>query len=80
MVRAQVGPLKFKNMQKIKSFFKSFISVMIVMLGVYLTTFYLKNDLSFTSVICGIIGFLILVPAVNKWDETLWGTNDGNEI
>ena len=53
---------------------------MIVMLGVYLTTFYLKNDLSFTSVICGIIGFLILVPAVNKWDETLWGKNDGNEI
>ncbi len=53
---------------------------MIVMLGVYLTTFYLKNELSFTSVICGIIGFFILIPAVNKWDETLWKSNNGKEI
>jgi len=66
-----VGPLNLKNMKKIKDFFKSLVAVMIVMLGAYLTGFYLKNEVSFTSVFCGIIGFLILFPAIKKWEETL---------
>lgn len=49
------------------------------MLGSYLTGFYLKNEFSFTSVICGIIGFLILFPAIKKWEETLWGTDANQE-
>jgi L-lactate permease len=60
-------------MRKIKDFFKSFVSVVIVMLGVYLTSFYLGNEFSLTSVGSGIVGLLILYPAVKKWDTTLWG-------
>jgi len=71
-----VGPLNLKNMKKIKEFFKSFIAVAIVMFGAYLTSFYLRNEVSFTSVFCGIIGFLIIFPAIKKWEETLWGKKD----
>jgi L-lactate permease len=71
-----VGPLNLKNMKKIKDFFKSFIAVAIVMLGSYLISFYLRNEVSFTSVFCGIIGFLIIFPAIKKWEETLWGKKD----
>ena len=66
-------------MQKIKNFLKSFVAVLIVMLGSYLTAFYLKNEFSFTSVICGIIGFLILFPAIKKWEKTLWGSDANQE-
>ena len=76
MVRANVGPLNLKNMKKIKDFFKSFIAVAIVMLGSYLISFYLRNEVSFTSVFCGIIGFLIIFPAIKKWEETIWGKKD----
>jgi L-lactate permease len=76
MVRAHVGPLNLKNMKKIKDFFKSFIAVAIVMLGSYLISFYLRNEVSFTSVFCGIIGFLIIFPAIKKWEETIWGKKD----
>ena len=76
MVRAHVGPLNLKNMKKIKDVFKSFIAVAIVMLGSYLISFYLRNEVSFTSVFCGIIGFLIIFPAIKKWEETLWGKKD----
>ena len=76
MVRAHVGPLNLKNMKKIKDFFKSFIAVAIVMLGSYLISFYLRNEVSLTSVFCGIIGFLIIFPAIKKWEETIWGKKD----
>ena len=79
MVRAHVGPLKTKNMQKVKEFFKSFVAVAIVMLGAYLTGFYLRNEFSFVSVFCGIVGFFILFPAVKKWEKTIWGDN-ANEL
>jgi hypothetical protein len=66
-------------MKRIKSFFKSFVSVLIVMLGAYLTGFYLRNEFSFTSVTCGIIGFFILFPAIKKLNETLWGSDANQE-
>ena len=46
------------------------------MLGSYLISFYLRNEVSFTSVFCGIIGFLIIFPAIKKWEETIWGKKD----
>lgn len=46
------------------------------MLGAYLTSFYLGNEFSLTSVGSGIVGLLILYPAVKKWDTTLWGKKD----
>jgi hypothetical protein len=62
-------------MEKVKEFFKSFVAVLIVMLGGYLVSFYLRNEISFTSVFCGIIGFIIIFPAIKKWEEVLWGKN-----
>jgi hypothetical protein len=66
-------------MNKVKNFFKSFIAVLIVMLGSYLTSFYMKNEISFTSVFCGIVGFFIVFPAIKKWEETLWGSDANQE-
>jgi hypothetical protein len=61
-------------MKKIKDLFKSFIAVLIVMLGSYLTNFYLTHEFSFTSILFGSIGFIILFPALKKWEEVLWGS------
>jgi hypothetical protein len=61
-------------MKKIKDLFKSFIAVLIVMLGSYLTNFYLTHEFSFTGILIGSIGFIILFPAVKKWEEVLWGS------
>lgn len=69
-----MGPLNLKIMGKIKKFFKSFLSVATVMLGAYLLGFYINNEISFTSVFVGIIGMIILFPAVKKWNKTYWGS------
>lgn len=66
-------------MKSIKNFLKSFTAVLIVMLGVYLSSFYLRNEISFTSIFCGIIGFFIIFPAITKWEKTLWGDNANEE-
>jgi L-lactate permease len=63
-------------MKKIKDFIKAFVSVAIVMLGCYLFSFYIRHEISFTSVFAGIIGFLILYPAIKKWNTTLWGDDN----
>jgi L-lactate permease len=60
-------------MKKIKSLFKNFVAVLVVMLGAYLTGFYMTTEPTITSVFCGVIGLIILYPAVKKWEETIWG-------
>lgn len=45
------------------------------MFGSYLTGFYLRNEISFTSIFCGILGFFILFPAIKKWDQMLGGSD-----
>jgi hypothetical protein len=62
-------------MTRIKSFLRSFVAVFIVMFGSYLTGFYLRNEISFTSIFCGILGFFILFPAIKKWDQMLGGSD-----
>jgi hypothetical protein len=59
-------------MKKIKSVLKALVSVVIVMLGSFLTHFYLSNEISVTSIIVGTSGFIILFPAIKKWHKTLW--------
>ena len=59
--------------KKVKNFFKSFISTFIVMIGVFLLNFYLTHGVGIVSIIVGIIGYLILHPAVSKWNNILWG-------
>ena len=73
-----MGPLKLKNMKKIVDLLKTFVAILIVMLGAYFTNFYLSNKISFTSVFIGIIGFFILFPAIKKWEETIWGKKDSD--
>ena len=60
-------------MKKIKSISKSFISFMIVFMGAYLISFYLRNDISIISSLCGCLGFWFLAPAVTEWEKILWG-------
>jgi hypothetical protein len=67
-------------MKRIKNFLKSLVSILIVFLGSYFVSFYLTNEISFTSVFVGIIGLLIIQPAITKWNEMLFGekTDDKN--
>ena len=65
-------------MKKTINFLKSVVSVSIVMFGVYLMSFYINNEISFTSVFVGIIGLLILFPAILRWDKTIWGDRKSN--
>ena len=60
-------------MKKMLNMLKTFVSVVIVMLGAFLTHFYLSNEISVTSILAGISGFIILFPAIKKWNQTLWG-------
>ncbi len=48
------------------------------MIGVYFFHFYMVNGISIVSIILGILGFLILHPAVKKW-ESILGKPDANE-
>ena len=73
-----MGPLNLKNMKRTINFLKSAISVSIVMLGAYLVSFYINNNISFTSVFFGIMGLLILFPAITGWDKTIWGNRKSN--
>lgn len=63
-------------MKRIASLFRGFVSVLMVMVGVYLMNFYVTNELSILSVLLGIVGFIILHPAVKKWDEIFWGKKE----
>jgi hypothetical protein len=39
------------------------------MIGAYFLSFYVINEISFTSIILGVIGFLIIYPAIDKWEN-----------
>lgn len=58
-------------MDKIKSLIRSFVAVLITMIGVYFFHFYMANGVSIVSIILGILGFIILHPAVKKWENIL---------
>jgi hypothetical protein len=60
-------------MKKIKNITKSFIPFLIVIMGVYLISFYLRNDITIVSSLCGILGFWFVSPAVTEWEKILWG-------
>jgi hypothetical protein len=53
------------------NFLKGVISTVFVMIGCFLVTFYMKEPFSIVSLFCGLLGFFILYPAVDKWKETL---------
>lgn len=55
------------NIQVVVDFLKGTISSIIVMIGCFLMNFYLNQPLSVVSIFCGLLGFLILYPAIEKW-------------
>lgn len=57
----------------ILNFLLSFMSIIIVMIGAYFLSFYVINEISFTSIILGVIGFLIIYPAIDKWENYFKG-------
>jgi hypothetical protein len=57
----------------ILNFLMSFMSIIIVMIGAYFLSFYVINEISFTSIILGVIGFLIIYPAIDKWENYFKG-------
>jgi hypothetical protein len=60
-------------MKKIKELLKSFVAVLVVMIGVICFNFYITHTIGIVSILIGGLGFFILYPAVKKWEKTIWG-------
>ena len=58
-------------MNTVINFLKGVVSTIFVMIGCFFMNFYLNHPLGFVSIFCGLLGFLILYPAVDKWKETI---------
>jgi hypothetical protein len=57
----------------ILNFLMSFMSIIVVMIGAYFLSFYVINEISFTSIILGVIGILIIYPTIDKWESYFKG-------
>ena len=57
----------------ILNFLMSFMSIVFVMIGAYFLSFYVTNQVSFTSIILGLIGYFIISPATDKWEDYFKG-------
>lgn len=57
----------------ILNFLMSFMSIVFVMIGAYFLSFYVINEISFTSILLGVIGILIIYPAIDKWENYFKG-------
>ena len=57
----------------ILNFLMSFMSIVFVMIGIYFLSFYVTNQVSFTSIILGLIGYYIISPATDKWESYFKG-------
>jgi hypothetical protein len=49
----------------------SFIAYLIVFLGIYFVSIFLKSEFTILSVLLGLLGLFILYPALNAWRERL---------
>ena len=49
------------------------MSIIVVIIGAYFLSFYVINEISFTSIILGVIGILIIYPAIDKWESYFKG-------
>jgi hypothetical protein len=56
---------------KLKDLALTMLSMMIVCVGVGLTTFYLANKVSFLSIFLGLMGFAILWPAIDHYKQSI---------
>jgi hypothetical protein len=51
-------------MKKIKAIGKELVAICIVALGIKLISVYLTTEFDFISIVCGLSGFTILLPAL----------------
>jgi len=73
MVRAHVGPLKLKNMFKLKNLFVTLVASIIVMFACVLMWFFVSHEASITSFITGLIGIFLLNGAIEYWEKAIRG-------
>jgi hypothetical protein len=62
--------------KQLKHYLKLFVAVLIVFVGAMATAHYLMNSISFSNVLIGLAGFVILSPAMYayiKWFDNLFG-------
>ena len=62
--------------KQLKSYLKAFVAVVIVFAGAMATAYYLNHNISFSSVLIGLAGFVVLHPAMDayiKWFDNLFG-------
>ena len=50
-----------------KKYLKLFLAVLVVFIGAAATAYYLINNVSFSSVLIGLAGFMILYPAIDAY-------------
>lgn len=55
-------------MNKILGLFIGTIATVIVMLGGYFLTIYTQKEISLVTIGLGILGFLIVYPAIERWE------------
>jgi len=55
-------------MNKILGLFIGTIATIIVMLGGYLLSLYAQKEISLVTIGLGILGFLIVYPAIERWE------------
>lgn len=61
---------------EMKKYLKIFVAVLMVFAGSLATVFYLTHAISFSSVLIGLGGFVVLWPAMDayiKWFDNLFG-------
>ena len=62
--------------KQLKYYLKAFVSVLMVFIGAVATSYYLTHSISFSSVLIGLAGFVVLWPAIDayiKWFDNLFG-------
>ena len=58
-------------MNKLRRFSKGIVAALIMVVGVYFVKIYLTEPFGLSTLVTGGIGFLILYPAFEKWEEIL---------
>ena len=53
--------------KQLKSYLKTVVAVVMVFAGAMATAYYLTNTISFSSVLIGLAGFIVLSPAMDAY-------------
>lgn len=62
--------------KQLKKYLKALVATIMVFAGAMATAYYLTHSVSFSSVLIGLAGFVVLWPAMDayiKWFDNLFG-------